>query len=133
MRIGLWACGLLFLLGCGDGSGKVVEVSGTVLMDGVPLEEGDILFEAPDLSSTPGGGKIEKGKYRIKVSPGPKKVKITASRSTGVPDPVMGMAAQEPALGPEYNLQTTLTHEVTTSNQDNVNFEVKELPKKKKK
>ena len=123
------AFGLLPLLsGCGAAES---EVSGTVLMDGQPLAEGEIIFEDPAKATTPAAEKIVNGKYSLKVLPGPKKVKILSSRLTGRPDPVMGMSAREQAIGPEYNEQTKLTADIKAGTQTGVDFEVKQLPKKK--
>ncbi len=121
--------GALFVIGCGSGGETPADVSGTVMMDGQPLKEGDIVFEASDNSKTPGAGKIIDGKYTCKVLPGPKKVRITASRPPRKRDPVLGDAAREQALGPEFNLSTTLTYDVKPGTQEGVDFQVKELPK----
>jgi hypothetical protein len=127
MRIlsGLAALFLLAAAGCG---GSAADVSGTVLIDNQPLAEGEIIFEAADGQSTPVAGPIKDGKYSVKVAPGPKKVRINASRPTKKPDPVMGAAARESMIPPEFNSQTKLTYDVKAGKQDNVNFEVKALP-----
>jgi len=104
-------------------------VSGKVTIEGgAPLKEGDIIFEDVDGKVTPVAGKIVDGAYSLKVLPGQKKVKILASRPTKVIDPVMGAAAREAMIGPEFNEQTKLTAEVKGGKQDGVNFEVKLLP-----
>jgi hypothetical protein len=126
----LGLAGLLFALGC-SGSG-LAEVSGTVLMDDQPLKEGEIIFEEKDQSKTPAAGKISEGKYKLEVTPGSKIVKILASRPTAKPDPVMGSAAREAALGTEFNEKSTLTYTVTSGRNEGVDFKVKELPKGKK-
>ncbi|MBP3959170.1 hypothetical protein J8F10_28330 [Gemmata sp. G18] len=117
---------LPLLVGC-DGE-KSAEVSGTVTIDGKPLPEGEIIFESPDGSKTPAAGPIKNGAYTVSVAPGSKKVKITASRPTKKPDPVMGAAAREAAIGPEFNQQTKLTAEVKAGSNAEVNFQVKALP-----
>ncbi|MGL6075633.1 MAG: hypothetical protein ACRC8S_15875 [Fimbriiglobus sp.] len=124
---------LSFLLICmiGCGGREETEVSGTVLMDGQPLAEGEIIFEDVAGATTPGAGKIESGKYKILVKAGSKKVKILASRATSKVDKLMGSAAREQALGSEYNTETKLKAEIQTGKQTGVDFEVKELPKGK--
>lgn len=118
---------LLMVVGClGDG---LADVSGTVTMDGQPLKEGEIIFEAADNSTTPAGGKIAEGKYSLRVTPGAKKVKVLASRPTSKPDPVMGSAARESALGAEYNTNSTLKADIKPGKQDGIDFAVKQLPK----
>jgi len=111
--------------GCG---GSEAEVSGSVTVDGQPLKDGDIIFEAADGSVTPAAGKIVDGKYSLKVLPGPKKVRINASRPTKKPDPVMGAAARESMIAPEFNEQTRLTADVKGGRQAGVDFEVKSIP-----
>src|SRR5229473_2707290 len=64
----------------GDCGVSEVEVSGMVTMDKHPLKEGDIVFEESDKSKTPAAGKIVEGRYTLKVLPGSKTVRITASR-----------------------------------------------------
>jgi hypothetical protein len=120
---------LILLAACGGE--RLAEVSGSVLIDGEPLDEGEIIFEEADNSRTPAASKIEKGQYKVAVLPGSKKVRITASRSTSKPDPVMGSAAKEPRIGPEFNTDTRLTCEVQPGQQSGVNFEVKETPRPK--
>jgi hypothetical protein len=112
------------MTGCGP---RPAEVSGTVLIDGKPLAEGQIIFEATDARATPVAGSIKEGKYAVKVPPGAKKVKITASRPTKKPDPVMGAAARESMIAPEFNDRTTLTADVKAGKQDGVNFEVRSI------
>ncbi|HEX3147467.1 MAG TPA: hypothetical protein VHR66_05250 [Gemmataceae bacterium] len=127
VRIGRLAliAALLALVGC---SGSESSVSGTVLVDGQPLKEGDIIFEPADGNGTPAAGKIVDGKYTIKIAPGMKKVRINASRPARKVDPVMGAAARESMIAKEFNEQSTLTADIKSSKQDGVNFEVKSIP-----
>jgi hypothetical protein len=119
--------GLALLAGC-ESSSKPVEVSGTVTIDSQPLSDGQIVFEAADGNTTPAGGTIKGGQYSLKVLPGAKKVKITASRPGKKIDPVMGAAPMEPLIGPDYNTNTKLTADIQPGVNANVNFEVKAIP-----
>lgn len=112
----------------GGCSSSESEVSGTVMVDGQPLKEGDIIFEDAKGIITPAAGKIVDGKYTLKVLPGQKKVRINASRPTKKPDPVMGAAARESMIAKEFNIETTLTADIKAGKQDGVNFEVKSIP-----
>ena len=114
-----------FVAGCGVSE---AEVSGMVTMDKQPLKEGDIIFEESDKSKTPAAGKIVEGRYMLKVLPGSKIVRITASRPTKKPDPVMGSAAREPMIAKEFNEQSTLRAEIRPGKQDAVDFDVKFVP-----
>lgn len=120
-------CSLLLVLVCGCAV-PMADVSGTVLMDGKPLGEGEIIFEETDQSKTPVGCKVTKGEYQVKMLPGSKLVRITASRPTKIPDPVMGAAAREHMIGQEYNAKSTLKVEVSAGVTKGVNFEVKSIP-----
>lgn len=120
------AAGLALLAGCGGES--EADVSGTVLIDGTPVPEGEIIFEAADGSKTPGAGPIKDGKYAVRVLPGPKKVRINASRPPKKRDPVLGDAAREQMLGPEYNMSTKLTADIKPGRNEGVDFQVKALP-----
>jgi hypothetical protein len=111
--------------GCGVSE---AEVSGTVTMDRRRLKEGDIVFEESDKSKTPAAAKIVEGRYTLKVLPGSKIVRITASRPTKKPDPVMGSAAREPMIAEEFNEHSTLRAEVRPGKQDAVDFDVKSVP-----
>ena len=132
MKPTLLCCALMLLssLGC-NSADTPADVSGTVLMDGVPLTDGEIIFEASDNGKTPAAGTIKDGKYATQVLPGMKKVKITSSRPTSKPDRVMGSAAQEHRLGPEFNTKSTLTADIKPGKNEGVDFQVKELAKKK--
>ena len=121
------AAALPLLAGCGGE--RPAEVTGTVRMNGAPLAEGEITFEAADGSKTPAAAMIKDGAYTVLVLPGPKKVKVTASRPPKKRDPVLGDAAREPMLGPEYNDRSTLTADVQPGKNAGVDFDVKELPK----
>ncbi|MCE9563510.1 MAG: hypothetical protein K8U57_15830 [Planctomycetes bacterium] len=119
--------GFSLLVGCADE--REAEVSGNVNIDGKPLQEGEIIFEAPDGSKTPGTGPIKQGHYTAKVLPGMKSVKILASRQPKTPDPMLGAAAREPMIAPEFNLKTKLTVDLKPGKNDGVDFEVKALPR----
>ena len=123
----LGAGGLLAFCAAGCRGISDANVSGTVLMDSKPLKEGDILFEEVDKSKTPAGGKIVDGKYTLQVQPGSKVVRITASRPTKKPDPVMGAAARESMIAKEFNENSTLKAEIQPGQNEGVNFEVKSI------
>lgn len=128
IRALLFACALGALTSAGCDS-SASAVSGTVLMDGKPLAEGEIIFEPADGAGPTAAGPVRDGKYSVPATPGAKKVKVTASRPTKKPDPVMGAAARDPAIGPEYNERTTLTATLKPGTNEGVDFAVKELPK----
>lgn len=121
--------GLALLAGCGS-KNDPVDVSGKVTIDGQPLADGQIVFEATDGATLPGSGVIKGGQYTAMIVPGAKKVKITATRPGKQKDATMGAFPQEPLIGPEFNTNTKLTAEIKpgkNANQ-NVDFQVKALP-----
>ena len=128
----LWAAFLTVGLGCsGDGRS---EVSGTVLLNGVPLEEGAIAFIPTDGNQGPeAGAVITDGRYHIPhssgVTPGRNRVELRAFRYSGrkVPDPMgpPGSLTNErvPAFPPEFNERSTLTREVRKGS-DTIDFDI---------
>lgn len=129
MILALAGCLAVLAAGCGP-SDQPATVAGTVLMDGQPLPEGEILFEAADKKLAPVSGPIVGGKYRVETTAGLKKVKIRSSRP-GKPDPVMGMTPPEARLGPEYDENTTLSADLKAGANEGVDFQVKEMKTKK--
>ena len=116
---------LLGVLGCGGGI-ETYSVSGAVTMDGQPVEEGDIIFEASDGSIGSDAGKIIDGKYSLEVKPGRKKVVIRSQRK--VPgksiEGAMGekLDETEEAIPARYNESTELTAEVGSSSDNTFDF-----------
>src|SRR5438128_5765139 len=89
-----WLPGLLstvLLAGCGPSGPRTYPVSGTVLFDGKPLPQGDIIFHAARGVVGADAGKIKDGKYSFRAKAGKKKVAILASAAVpGKRDPLMG-------------------------------------------
>lgn len=125
LRLSLLFCLFSFILGCGSSD---IEVKGKVTIDGAPLAEGEIIFEDVKGLVTPVGSKIKNGEYVVLMLPGAKKVKIQASRPAKKIDPLMGSAAQEARISPEFNTQSKLTADIKPGPQPSLDFQVKELP-----
>lgn len=120
----------LFASGCGA---KVASITGSVSLDGTPVESGYITFVPVD--GTPGSGaraQIAKGVYTIDSSmaaaPGTYRVEIAARRKTGKkipvgsPAPPGTMADEEVEAVPErYNKSSTL-REVLKPGANTVDF-----------
>jgi hypothetical protein len=111
-----WLCAL----GC---SGDRAEVSGKVLLDGKPIEEGAITFIPIEGTRGPGTGAIIRdGKYHIPASKGVvvgrNRVELRAFRSSGgkIQDPTARRGTltdvRVPAFGPEYNDESTLVRDI---------------------
>jgi hypothetical protein len=84
LRSRAWLLALV-LAGCGDGSGGV-QVSGTINLDGNPLETGFITF-LPEGSGRAATANITGGAYRIPsregATPGTYRIEIHSFRATG--------------------------------------------------
>ena len=113
---------LLFGLGCSGDGLKRAAVSGKILVDKTPLQEGAITFFPTEGTQGPSvGAVIENGAYHIPrdkgVIVGKNRVEIRGFRKTGkrVSDPMEpGKLIDEivPALAPQYHSQSTLIREI---------------------
>jgi hypothetical protein len=133
MQLERAACGavffvlLLMLAGCGGGS--MADVSGTVKIDGKPLEDGAIRFTPEDGKTQTAGGFIKGGQYSVKVPVSVMKVSISAPKVVGhkklydTPDSETRPITAE-ALPARYNEQTELKLDVK-SGTNQKDFELK--------
>jgi hypothetical protein len=122
---------LLLSTGCG---GNLASVSGTVSLNGKPIEEGSINFIPIDGTTGAGSGAvITKGKYYIAaargVAVGRNRIELRAFINTGrqVVDPTAQpgtmTAERVPAFPPEYNDKSTLVKEVHWGS-NTINFDI---------
>ncbi len=112
-------------VGCRSGEEPTFDVSGAVTLDGVPLAEGFINFEAftPD-GKPPGSAQIIKGSYATKSRAGKKKVVITANKPTGEKDSG-GFDIMVNYLPAQFNTESTLSAEVTAAGPNQFDFPLK--------
>jgi hypothetical protein len=115
-----WAC--LTAEGCGDAGPKTYPVSGTVSLDGRPLEEGDIYFYPLDPNISADAGKIKAGQFAFRTKAGKKRVEIRASRVVPGKQTPMGGPVRTEFLPPRYNTQTSLTAEVLAKDENRFEF-----------
>jgi hypothetical protein len=117
--------------GCGNGRSPV---GGKVTFDGKPVEQGAIVLEPADGHGPTTGGTILDGKYELAGKaaplPGKKKVRITATRKTGrkvASGPLRNTMVDEiESYIPEiYNIDSTLTCEVSPDGSKTINFDLK--------
>jgi hypothetical protein len=96
--------------GCGAKTTLTVKVSGSVTLDGKPIDTGGIQFIEADGSQPTGGGTITNGTYIADVPPGKKKVLVFGLKVVGqepeyLGDPNSKMRDKtEPATPGEYNV-----------------------------
>lgn len=118
--------GATALVGCSGGA-ATGEVSGTVLVDGVPPMDGSSINFVPTSGPT-AGATLVGGKYTVTVATGSAKVQIFAMRKlVGASKPKApkreGPGADdggdyEMSLGEEFNEKTTLTLDVKAGAQE---------------
>ena len=110
------------LFGCGGATGRA-SVSGTITLDGEPVENGAITFVAVTGPEGPTGANIVDGYYRIRKSQGPVpgrfRVEIRWPKPTGKKIPVMdgipdsGMRDElAEAIPAKYNKESVLEVEI---------------------
>jgi len=133
------------LCGCGAGNAPAAgryPVTGTVTLDGVPLDTGLIQFfpiGAAEVNII-GGALIKDGHYTLPpqslLAPGKYFVRITSvPPAPELPqDPAAAMEAAATAKSPvdripgKYNIETGLTCEVTKQPENTANFDLKSQP-----
>ncbi|MDR2172263.1 MAG: hypothetical protein LBP59_19130 [Planctomycetaceae bacterium] len=101
LRGGCFAICLLLILtvsGCGGGDG-MLQISGTVTLDGSPLETGNMIITAGD--SPVSGCEIKNGNFTARVTKGDKKVSITAMKIEGEIESVDSTTGEK-AMIPKY-------------------------------
>lgn len=119
--------------GCG-GDGRVA-ISGSVTLDGKPVEKGSISFQPEDGIGPGTGAEIKGGCYEITgaaaATPGRKKVSITAVRKTGkqiaagMPFPSGTMIDEEVTVPPRgMRLAPTYPAEVTAGKKNELDFKL---------
>ena len=114
--------GCCFAFGCNsqDDGPQRAAVSGTVTIDGEPVETGAVEFVPTEGTTGPvAGAVIENGKYSAPKKLGPvvgtNRVKINGTRKTGkTVKTQMGSIVDErvPVVPEQYNAQSTLVREV---------------------
>ena len=118
---------LLAVLVVGCQTDPFTDASGTVTIDGVPLAEGEIIFLAPDNSTTPSAGPITDGQFRFRATPGAKKVQVNATRDTGRKE-ADGWPIRESIIPARYNTKTELTADVKPKGSNEFKFELTSKP-----
>lgn len=111
---------LAALLGAvvGCGSASQATATGSVTLDGKPIENGTISFVPADGQSATAGGRIENGQYSVELLPGAKRVEILATEVVGQRaayegDPNSPMIDITESIIPErYNRNSELTLDV---------------------
>jgi len=111
------------------------EVTGTVTLDGVPIENGSIQFYPVGATGQTVGAGIENGKYNLISSVGEMTVTINASKVVGkhkmyetADSPVVDKLQE--TIPATYNTLSTLKVTLKPGKNDGVDFELKSETKK---
>lgn len=114
---------LMALSGCGNES--TVLVTGTVLCDGQPLENGEILLLDEGGSVRPVWAAVKQGRFEMQSTPGHKRVEIRATRpkSADKNDPDAA-GLREDFIPARYNRASTLRENVTQESATELKFEI---------
>lgn len=130
----LWACLVMVPLGCmlGCGSGENYQpISGSVTVDGQPLDSGVITLY-PEGEGTTVGGEITDGKFSLPQEggpiPGEYRVEIVAFRPTGETEFDIDLNEEvdieEQYLPTQYNRNSTLKIEVQQEGENVFPFDL---------
>jgi hypothetical protein len=102
------------MVGCG-GDGKV-PIQGTATWNGQPIEIGYVELQPTDNEGQFASAEIREGKFTLRTSPGPRRVKVTASRQIGEIPPSDRIPNPEPImhqyLPSQFNTQSELETEI---------------------
>lgn len=129
-------CCVPLIFGCGGPASTAVPVSGTVSVDGQPVEGGLITFISVDDSTPAAGAPIKNGTYQAEVEPGEKKVMVLGTKVVGeeyilkdVPDSGTRQKL-ETVTHPNYNAMHLTPLKATISGpSEDTNFNLKKTGK----
>ena len=105
------------LTGCGEAGPATYPVSGTVTLDGQPLEKGRIVFRDTERKISSAGGPITNGEFSFRSQSATMRVEINARREIPgkfvSPAPGEKVPLTEETIPARYNKESELTKEVT--------------------
>lgn len=119
--------------GCGGSDGiERYGVSGTITLDGEPLDTGAIQFGPEDGQGMSGGAAIQDGTYEIPADRGlpAGKYRVRISSAGGAPQPeeeAPGESLENLAterIPAKYNVNSQETVEITTDGDNTFNFDI---------
>jgi hypothetical protein len=113
---------VFFAVGCGSAGPSPVKITGKVLLDGQPMPDGDIYFQADD-GRVPVSSKIVQGSYSVQPLPGVYRVLIHQQRDSGKKN-MYGEPQMKSTIPRRYNVDTELKATVTKDGPFEFNFEV---------
>lgn len=127
------SCAVTCAMGCSDEGIERAAVTGSIRLDGEPVQSGTIAFYPAEGTRGPSaGGLIEGGRYRIDsakgVVLGKSRVEINSSRKSGrmIPDAINPNAMMEEyveGIPSQYNTESTLIREIE-SGENQIDFDL---------
>ncbi len=107
---------MLSLSGCGEADDRPL-VSGSVTLDGDPVPEGEVMLVPTDMAVATDAGPIQNGRYRVRTTPGAKRVMIYWERDHPTdkipgPDPGVMVPRAQQLIPARYNDATELEVQV---------------------
>lgn len=137
-KISLTAILTASLLGCGGGAGidpQLQVISGTVTLDGAPLDQGSIQFysDSPQSHSMVSSTTIRRGEFQLEqkggLPPGLYKAAISSVKSSpdqanSTGDKMDAVATAVEIIPRKYNTDTELTCEIVPGKPTVVHFEL---------
>ena len=98
-------------------------ISGTVAVEGQPLDEGFISFDPANGQGSAYGGEIRDGRFALECETGRKIVAIRASRPSSRPGPDGG-PDYEQYLPAKYNTASELTADIIANGPHQFSFDL---------
>lgn len=87
---------LAMTIGCGTRGTPLCVVTGTVTLDGAPIEHGQLTFRPSDPHAAPRAATVLDGRYRVELPAGKMIVEVSSSRpAAGSPTRDMGPGYEE--------------------------------------
>jgi hypothetical protein len=136
--VGLLAVACLSATGCGERRHEFA-VSGTITVEGDPVDTGSITFMPTDGATYTAGGVIENGVYKASVPPGKKIVQIRGMKRIGerqVRDEVSGKTfttvSHARVTPPEYEAADSPLHADVTKQDEVFDFQLAKKYQKNK-
>ncbi|QDU75561.1 hypothetical protein Pan97_25940 [Bremerella volcania] len=125
-------CSIPLFLGCGGPASTTVPISGTVSVEGQPVEGGLITFLSVDGETQAAGAPIKDGAYQAEVEPGEKKVMVLGTKVVGEEYVLKGVPDSgtrqklETITHPNYNAKHLTPLKATISGpSEEMNFDLK--------
>lgn len=105
---------LAITMGCGTRGPQPCDVTGTVTLDGMPIEHGQLIFRPSDPHAAPRAATVRDGRYRVELPAGVMIVEVSSSRpAAGTPTRDMGPGYEEVVpsryRGPDSPLSIVVT------------------------